>query len=629
MTALLLLTHEDSLRVERMVDYWRETTHPSVIVVAYGGTRGEFDKLECRKVFIEDPRLRTRDHQREQQSYTSVLRSALEEIADDEWDWLYLAEYDMLPLDKQLFEKLENHARSENADLLGHRMWRIDDTLHPHYANQLRTSKWMDWIASISKRTDPKVVLSCMGCGQFWHRDALQDVIAEGEPEPAYLELQLPTVAHHLGYRVRGLKHQDQFISNHVFINASANMIRDTGAWVMHPLKNLWNPENSIRIEPAMIQAEVTIYQAPSWSGVTAKESGWRGDLTTILHRIGKVASGRHPFSVLRGGDRLAIALPGDRLAARVVLDLYHPNKFFGGLSRVFARCLLRSGLTKKVLKPQGGVKELPIVDWLKHAAERSMVGFLGGNPSHGPRCLLGGKCKSANGEWGPFVAKLGFDRSREAIEREWQNLNSLAGRFMGVLRPLSLDSGKDWSLLRLPYLGYRAPRNMADPNVADLLTRWWMNEKRTLGEVPWAVELLGRSESFGACPAWCERMRQVRVRTALVHGDFAIWNIRLLPHGPCAIDWEWAEELALAGIDLAHGLRQEAVMVKRLSPRRAVQWILTQARKSRWNAHLCACGWGENLEDWLTIGLLHSHFNASSNSFDLLAELGLNLKQK
>jgi hypothetical protein len=631
MSALILLTHESPERVRRMVDYWKSATLPSVIVVAYGGGRADFDKLECRKVFIDDPRLRTRDHQRDRQSYTVALRGALKEIEGDDWEWLYLAEYDMLPLTDKLFSNLENRARSEDADMLGHRMWHLEDTLHPHYASHLFNSKWIEWIESISKRTDPTVILSCMGCGQFWHRRTLESVIALGEPESAYLELQLPTVAHHLGYRVKGLAYQDQFISNHVIEGVSPDLFRDTGGWVMHPLKDLWSAANAPGVLLPDKHSRESQSMPPSRPEEleVAMETGWLGDLGGVLERIGTVASGRHPLSILRGGNRFAIGLPRDRRAAQIVLDLYHPNKTLGGLFRLFARCLLKFNMTRAVLPLQGGVSKEPLVDWLKKAADASRVGFVGGNPSHGPRCLLGGLCESESGQWFPFVGKLGFDQSRDSIEREWRNLEALAGRFAGVLRPISFDSGKDWALLRLPYLGYKAPRDMADFNVMNLLTAWWGNKKKTLGETPWAVNLLDRSEACGACPVWCERMRGMKVRTALVHGDFAIWNIRLLTHGPCAIDWEWAEEQALAGVDLAHGLRQEAVMVKRLSPQRAVRWILTQAKGAPWNAHLRGCGWGQSPEDWLAFGLLHSHFNARCSSFELLAELGLNLREE
>jgi hypothetical protein len=629
MTALVLLTHEDSLRVKRMVDYWTETTHPAVIIVAYGGARQEFDKLECRKVFIEDPRLRTRDHQRERQSYTGVLRAVIEEISDDDWEWLYLAEYDMLPLDRLLFDRFAIRARSENADLLGHRMWRLDDTLHPHFASHLYTKKWMEWIASISKRSDTRVVLSCMGCGQFWHRMALQNVISIGEPEYAYLELQLPTVAHHLGYRVRGLGDQDQYISNHLEDGVSPTQMRNTGAWVMHPLKDLWSCEYSYSSPPSSSPSINSTSQPSSRFNATDHNTvmSWAGNLGDILQRISRVATGKSSLSILRGGHRFIIAIPSNRSAAKIVLDLYHPNKILGRLYRFMISLLLNVRLAKKVLSMQRGVAKFPLVSWLSEASERGQVGFVGGNPSHGPRCLLGGLYVNNDGNPEPFVAKLGFDQSSGAVEREWQNLKSMEGRFRGILRPLSFDSGADWALLRLPYLGYRSPGKMADPNILILLVGWWTDTWLTLDNVSWASKLLSQSEVAGVCSKWCQRMRKKKVRTALLHGDFAIWNIRLLKHGPCAIDWEWAEEIGIAGVDLAHGLRQEAVIVRRMSSRRAVRWILSQAALPAYEAHLKGCGWGDDVEDWLCLGLLHSHFNARSDSAQLLAEFGLIIK--
>ena len=112
------------------------------------------------------------------------------------------------------------------------------------------------------------------------------------------------------------------------------------------------------------------------------------------------------------------------------------------------------------------------------------------------------------------------------------------------------------------------------------------------------------------------------------MHGDFAVWNLRLVPTGPCAIDWEWAEEHGVAGIDLAHGLRQEAVMIRELSAEAAVKRILRQARNRTWSSYLDACGWSGSLEDWLKMGLLHSHFNARSESGEMLAVLGIKLNQ-
>lgn len=240
MTALLLLSHEPAANVNRMVEFWQKKTNPAHIIVAFGGAESEFDAIEGKKIFIGDPRLRTVDHQREKQSYTGVLTAAVEALAECDWDSLYLAEFDMLPLSDSLFNHLRSHADSENADLLGHRAWRIDDTLHPHYGNHIAITEWENWISKLSFREDKNVVLSCLGCGQWWRREALEAVTVIGEPVPAYLELHLPTLAHHLGFRVRGLKAQDTFVSTEPFPAERATQFDAEGAWIMHPHKTLW-----------------------------------------------------------------------------------------------------------------------------------------------------------------------------------------------------------------------------------------------------------------------------------------------------------------------------------------------------------------------------------------------------
>src|SRR5690606_22280133 len=89
MTALLLLSHQSAPCVNRMIRYWRERTRPDHIVVAYGGPDEEFDGIEGDKVFIDDPRLRTKDHQRECQSYHQVLSAAVALLENRSWEQLY------------------------------------------------------------------------------------------------------------------------------------------------------------------------------------------------------------------------------------------------------------------------------------------------------------------------------------------------------------------------------------------------------------------------------------------------------------------------------------------------------------------------------------------------------------
>jgi hypothetical protein len=245
MTALVLLSHERADHVNRMTRYWQDATSPDHLVVAYGGPESEFAAIVGPKVFVTDARLRTRDNQREKQSYTEALQAAVAVIKNQRWDSLYLAEYDMLPLAHDLWQRLGDLAAEQSADLLCHRAWRIDDTLHPHLRQHLASSAWMAWLAGFSQRPEKSVILSGMGCGQWWQRDTIEAALALGEPVPAYLELQLPTVAHHLGFRVRGMGEQDRFVLTAPLSPGMRESMKAEGAWVIHPDKTLWQEQQS------------------------------------------------------------------------------------------------------------------------------------------------------------------------------------------------------------------------------------------------------------------------------------------------------------------------------------------------------------------------------------------------
>src|SRR5437867_11370204 len=67
----LILSHQPPAAVSNMLTHWNRCVPNESILIAYGGTKSEFDAIQHReKFFIDDPRLRTRDHQREFQSYT-------------------------------------------------------------------------------------------------------------------------------------------------------------------------------------------------------------------------------------------------------------------------------------------------------------------------------------------------------------------------------------------------------------------------------------------------------------------------------------------------------------------------------------------------------------------------------
>jgi hypothetical protein len=79
------------------------------------------------------------------------------------------------------------------------------------------------------------------GTGSVWTREAFDAVARVAEPFPMYLEIFLPTLAHHLGFRVRPLPDQDRFVDNLGDMSGKIDEARRAGAWVIHPVKGLWN----------------------------------------------------------------------------------------------------------------------------------------------------------------------------------------------------------------------------------------------------------------------------------------------------------------------------------------------------------------------------------------------------
>ena len=92
----LILSHQPAAAVAKMISYWSRCVPKESIIIAYGGARSGFEAIEHEaKFFVDDPRLRTRDHQRDLQSYTGLFRGAAEFLKSPghQFRFVYFAEY--------------------------------------------------------------------------------------------------------------------------------------------------------------------------------------------------------------------------------------------------------------------------------------------------------------------------------------------------------------------------------------------------------------------------------------------------------------------------------------------------------------------------------------------------------
>jgi hypothetical protein len=241
--ATVLLTHESPEAVSRMCGYWLERDPDQVLVVAYGGSAENFSRLGIEHtVFVRDPELRTRDHPRERQSYLGVFAAVAPLIEKLGASHVHLAEYDEIPLVSGLNARLMEVLNREDADVAGHRLNRVDGTGHPHFTFHRHDPAFMNYWRSMSRREDPGVVLSMLGCGSFWKAEAFAAVARLRPPLRIYLELMLPTAAHHLGFRVRPFPDQDRFMAPEIpKSREDFEPFRKDGAWRIHPVKDFWS----------------------------------------------------------------------------------------------------------------------------------------------------------------------------------------------------------------------------------------------------------------------------------------------------------------------------------------------------------------------------------------------------
>lgn len=237
----VLLTHQPADTVMALVAWWEKYVPPASILLACGGTRADFDSIpHAAKVFVADPRLRTRDHPRERQSYGGVFREVAAWPGTPDFAHVHFAEYDHLPLVSELNQRQLALLAAERADVLGYHLRRVDATNCVHYLAHAADPAFAAYWNRITCRPDPRVVLSMIATGSFWTREAFSAVAATPEPHPMYVEIFPPTLAHHLGYRLRDYGPQTRFVSHIGDRVSEIAAVRQSGAWTLHPVKSGW-----------------------------------------------------------------------------------------------------------------------------------------------------------------------------------------------------------------------------------------------------------------------------------------------------------------------------------------------------------------------------------------------------
>jgi|694.fasta_scaffold05981_18 hypothetical protein len=236
-----ILVHQQPGMIQDLLGYWKALGYPlERMLLVHAGNEEDFKALDVpNKVFVPDKEIRTTRHPLDKQSYHGVFREVSAWMRGRNFSSVALVEYDHIPLVPDWGERLCALMERERADVLCHHLRRVDGTNSAHYLYHLPQKGFAEMWRSCSLREEKTVFLNAIMTGSVWRRAVFEEVAARPEPFPVYLELYLPSLAHHLGFRVRHQGVQDHFVQVIPVDSPYAPRWVQEGAWSLHQVKSL------------------------------------------------------------------------------------------------------------------------------------------------------------------------------------------------------------------------------------------------------------------------------------------------------------------------------------------------------------------------------------------------------
>jgi hypothetical protein len=236
----VLLAHKVE-SAERSLQIWQDAgfVNPTPFLV-FGGTKEDFERVRWdRKVWCDDPRLRSAPAPAAKQSYRSVFRLVAGVLPHEpNVSHILLAEFDLLPLQKDLPTRLLQALDSEAADVLLSYLSRVDQTNAPHYLYHLQDPSFASAWKAFSLRENPESIFNALVVGSVWRKQAWVALSEIELPVEVYLEMEIPTNLHHLGFRIRNFPRVwTQFLRATPWPQDALKTARNEQAPWLHPWK--------------------------------------------------------------------------------------------------------------------------------------------------------------------------------------------------------------------------------------------------------------------------------------------------------------------------------------------------------------------------------------------------------
>ena len=177
--------------------------------------------------------------------------------------------------------------------------------------------------------------------------------------------------------------------------------------------------------------------------------------------------------------------------------------------------------------------------------------------------------------------AGIGSERALELIRNEVNFLKIVPAPVLHAPALQDTFAADGIAALALDYAAGSTPDLDDVSSVPDILESWLSRERPVrFADLPVARRLAAVARTDTATQRALEKLNQITVHSAIHHGDFAPWNIRINPATQqwVVLDWERGEPAGPPAWDWFHFVLQPEVLVRRASP----QTILTRFEKFR-----------------------------------------------
>lgn len=243
MTTLnVILTHLPAPAVREGLEYLQELSPGSRFAVCHGGRFADFTQLAYSdRVFVDDPSLRAPP--RTFQSYHETFSALYDRFLRDDptVTSVYVFEYDHMILDGSFEERISALADATGADFMGKSCVERTGTNWMHYLRFRRDERLLAHLRSLSVHEDRARMYGCLGNGFWLTRAALEAYLSVVEHPPCYGELYVPTLLHHLGFRVVDIDTHDDLYRyvrpDGEFSLSEVLRLRREGEIFVHPYK--------------------------------------------------------------------------------------------------------------------------------------------------------------------------------------------------------------------------------------------------------------------------------------------------------------------------------------------------------------------------------------------------------